>query len=96
VPQQRIPTEEIVRHGEEIYERDLRARFEKPENIGRLLLIDVETGDYELGAEDMEATDRLLARHPDAQLYFLRVGSDSAFDLFTITSNTKGDYVKER
>ncbi len=45
----RFSSEEIERRGKELYEKGIRARVETPENIGKLVSIDVETGDYEIG-----------------------------------------------
>ena len=39
--------EEIGRRGQEIYETKLRSRVETEENIGKIISIDVDTGDYE-------------------------------------------------
>ena len=39
--------EEIGRRGQEIYESRLRTLLEIEENIGRIVFIDVESGDYE-------------------------------------------------
>jgi hypothetical protein len=72
--------EEIVRRGEEIYERDLRSRVEEG-NKGKFLVIDVKTGSYELDEDDLVASDRLLARNPNAELYGLRIGYPTAYHL---------------
>jgi hypothetical protein len=82
MPTQRISADEICRRGEEIYESRLRSRFDSPENRGKFLVIDVESGDYELGADDLEATERILAKHPAAMTFGLRIGYQAAYDLF--------------
>ena len=66
MPALRIPEDEIDRRGEELYEKTIRAKVETPENIGREIVIDVETGDYEIDADGLAASRRLLARHPEA------------------------------
>ena len=48
MPHPRFSNEEIARQGEEIYENRLRDALETDENIGKVVVIDVETGDYEL------------------------------------------------
>jgi hypothetical protein len=73
-------TDEIVRRGEEIYERSVRAEVE-PENDGRFLALDVQSGDYELADEALLATARLRERRPKAVPYLLRVGRPAAFRL---------------
>lgn len=76
--QPRYSQEEFARRGDEIYERDLRPRLEPNQN-GKFVLIDIETGDYEVDADEVAASDRLLARHPDAQVWMRQVGSRYAY-----------------
>jgi len=66
-------TEEVARRGREIYEREIQTKV-GPEHTGRFLVVDVLTGDYEIADEDLEASERLLARNPDAMLYGQPVG----------------------
>jgi hypothetical protein len=72
--QPRYPKEEFARRGDEIYDRDIRARVE-PDHVGEIAAIDIETGAYELGSNELEAAKRLLERCPDAQIWVKRVGS---------------------
>jgi len=65
--------EEIVARGKEIYERDIRPQVEEG-NIGRVVAIDVRTGEFELADEAITSASQLRARVPDAQIYVLRVG----------------------
>jgi hypothetical protein len=65
--------EEFARRGDEIYERDVRPRL-REEDIGKMVTIDIETGDFEIDEDEMAATHRLLARHPDAWIWFRRAG----------------------
>ncbi len=70
--------EEVVRLGREIYEREIRERVE-PEHDGEFVVVDVESGSYEVGESDVEASDLVLRKNPDAVLYFLRVGRPAAY-----------------
>ncbi|MDE3256896.1 MAG: hypothetical protein OYM47_03580 [Gemmatimonadota bacterium] len=70
----RFSKEEFARRGDEIYERDIRLRIEA-DNEGKYVVIDIETGDYEVDADELGASDRLLSRRPDAQMWMRRVGS---------------------
>jgi hypothetical protein len=74
VRQPRYPLEEFARRGDEIYERDIRADVE-PQHNGEIVAIDIDTGAWELDADEDAAADRLEARLPDAQIWVLRVGS---------------------
>ena len=72
--------EEIGRLGEEIYQCDIRSHV-LPEHKGEFLTLDIETGDYEIGADDLQTVKSLRARRPDGVLYGLRIGYTSAYTL---------------
>jgi hypothetical protein len=73
----KYPTSEIVRRGKEIYDRDIRAKVE-PEHRGKLLAVDVDTGDYALGDTSLAALTNLRAKRPDAVAHLIRVGYPTA------------------
>lgn len=68
--------EEIMRRGEERYQREIRDKVEQG-NEGKILVLDIDTGDYEIDDDHLQATRRALAKHPDAVLYSLRIGYPS-------------------
>ncbi len=72
--QPRYSKEEFARRGDETYERDVRPRVEA-DNEGKFVAIDIETGAYEIDLDELVASDRLLARSPNAQIWVTRVGS---------------------
>ena len=72
--------EETAARSEAIYLQRIRATVE-PAHRGEFLVVDIETGDYEIGPDDLAATKRALAHHPDAVLYGLRIGSPTAYRL---------------
>lgn len=73
----RYSKEEFARRGNEIFERDIKARL-KAEDEAKFIVIDIETGDYEVDVDEMAAFDRLRARNPEAQIWLRRVGSPYA------------------
>src|SRR5438105_15749011 len=75
--QPRHSKEEFARRGNAIYERDLKARLE-PEFNGQFVVIDIESGHYEVDAGEFAASDHLLARCPSAQIWMRLVGSPHA------------------
>jgi hypothetical protein len=81
MPHPRYKSDKISRIGRELYERSIRAQVEKPENIGKIISIDIETGDYEIGDDPIATADRLLARHPNAAIYGARIGYDAVYAL---------------
>jgi len=76
-PQPRYDIEEVARRGDEIYERAVLPHL-RPADEGKLVLIDIETGDWEMDRDEIVASDRLLARIPDAQVWMRQVGSRHA------------------
>ncbi len=66
--------EEVARRGDEIYEHDVLPRL-APTDDGKYALIDIESADYEIDRDETAASDRLLARHPDAQVWMRQIGS---------------------
>jgi len=72
----RQPTGDIVERGTRIYDERLRHLLE-PQQNGKYVVIDIETGEYELDEDHMAASDRAAAKSPGAPLYATRVGSRS-------------------
>ena len=68
-----LSAEEIARRGKELYYRDILSRIE-PGNEGRVVAIDVTTGQFEMGETGFESAERLRARVPEATVFFMRVG----------------------
>ncbi len=77
----RLSGEEIVERGKALYEREIRPLVEHHANIGKQLVIDVETGEYEIDDDGLAASRRLLAKHPHAALYGLRIGYNAVYSL---------------
>ena len=69
----------ISRIGHEIYETQLRPQVETEENIGKLISIDINTGDYEIGEKPVLSIQRLQARRPDAEIWTERIGYDAVY-----------------
>jgi hypothetical protein len=65
--------EEHARRGTAIYDERVRPLVE-PDNQGQIVAIDVDTGDFEVAEDTITASDRLLARRPDAQIWIVRIG----------------------
>jgi transcriptional antiterminator Rof (Rho-off) len=69
--------EELARRAHDLYDQKIREEVE-PGHNGEFLVIDVETGDYEVDADEMTALDRAHARHPSPSLFLMRVGYPTA------------------
>ncbi len=68
-----LSPQEVTALGEEWYERYFKPQMEA-ENIGKFLVVNVDTGDYKIGQDYIQPTEQLLAERPNAVLYALRVG----------------------
>jgi hypothetical protein len=72
--QPRYSKEEFARRGDNLYETVVRPAVES-EHSGKFVAIDIESGSYELGDDEIAASEKLEARVPDAQIWIARVGS---------------------
>lgn len=73
----RYSRDQIAALGDEIYEQRVLPQL-GPEDRGKLALIDIESGDFEVDRNEVAASDRLLARHPRAVVWTRQVGSEFA------------------
>ncbi len=71
--QLRYSKEEFAQRGNEIYETLVRPKVEEG-NHGKIVAIDIETKAFELANDTMTASDRLLERYPEAQVWCVRIG----------------------
>lgn len=74
----RYSKEEFSRRGEEVFASQVRPNLTESDR-GKFAAVDIETGLYEVDADDYAATERLLARKPDAQIWLMRVGHPTAY-----------------
>lgn len=71
--QPRYSKEEFARRGQAIYEQRVRPQVEEG-NRGRIVAIDIETGEFEVGDDTLAASGQLLVRCPEAQPWLVRIG----------------------
>lgn len=64
---------EIAQRGAAFYEANIRPLVEG-DHFGEYLVLDIETGDYEIDADHLAASDRAAAKRPNAPLFALRIG----------------------
>ena len=65
--------EESSHRGRELYETQIRSQVEAG-NYGKIVAIDLDTGAFEVADDTLVASDRLLDRCPDAQIWRIRIG----------------------
>ena len=59
-----LPKDETARLGTEIYQRDIRPLVEA-DHVGKLVAIDVESGNWAMDTELLDAVDSLRERYPN-------------------------------
>lgn len=78
IRQRRYSKEDIAQRGQELYESGIQQQVESG-NEGKIVAIDIETGDFEVGETVVAATDRLFNRHPNAQPWGVRIGHRAVY-----------------
>jgi hypothetical protein len=65
--------EEFARWGQAIYERDVLPKIGEV-NTGKIVAIDIDSGEFEMDVDNLRAATSLRERLPDAQIWCVRVG----------------------
>ena len=66
-------TSELAWRAHQLYKK-LRPTVETEENIGKIIVMDVDSEDYEIEDRGFELTRQLQKRHPQSRLYSIRIG----------------------
>jgi hypothetical protein len=82
-------SQEVSELGETIYNQRIREKVENKYK-GKFVVIDIETGDYEIDVDDLTATKRLLAKRPNAVAYGVRIGFSTAYRIGRIRQRLLG------
>ncbi|TWH39951.1 hypothetical protein [Dulcicalothrix desertica] len=72
--QPRYSFEDFARRGDEIYETNIKPQVEAS-NRGKIVAIYIDTGAWEMDTNEIIASNRLRAKYPDPQIWFVRIGS---------------------
>ncbi|MBI1762328.1 MAG: hypothetical protein HYR56_12920 [Acidobacteria bacterium] len=78
MPHARIPSGEIAKRGQLLYEQRIRSAVET-NHQGEFLVLDVETGEYEIDASELAAWQRAKEKAQEGAFYFLRIGFPAAY-----------------
>lgn len=74
-----VKDSEIARRGQAIYS-PLRKKLEA-EHWGKIVVIDIHSGDYEVDSSDLAATMRMFKRRPHALTWGQRIGGSGVYYL---------------
>ena len=72
-----VDKDEHVDKGKEIYAK-IKAKLE-PAHKGEFVAIEVDTGDYFVGKDPIEADEKAREKYPDAVFFLARIGYRAAF-----------------
>lgn len=71
--------DEIIQRGEDRYQREIRDSVEgEAQNLGKILALDVDSGEYAIADDSLTAFEGLKSRKPEASIYIVRVGYPTA------------------
>ena len=65
--------EAAAERAHDLYNRDLKQRLE-PAHLGKFVVLNLDTGEFELGADYLATAVRARDRWPEDELFHLRVG----------------------
>ena len=70
--------DELANRGGDIFDRRVRPAL-RPEDDGKFVAIDVDTGEYEIDEDDYTAVARLRSRKPAAEIWLMRAGYPTTY-----------------
>lgn len=69
----RVVSAKLAEDAEVVYER-LRSQLETPDKIGKMVIIEPDSGDYEIDDLGVRAARRLRERRKDGDFFGIRIG----------------------
>ena len=73
-----IHAKRLAQVAERLYEEKLRSKLE-PRHIGKIVVIDAESGDYFLGENLHEANENARKKYPNNVFYAIKVGYPAVY-----------------
>jgi hypothetical protein len=70
--------EDVAQRGKAYY-KELRPQIEAADNIGKIIAIEINTGDYEIGDDLLATSLRLKAKYPNAEMWAERIGFNAVY-----------------
>ncbi|MBJ7901040.1 MAG: hypothetical protein GC158_14245 [Cyanobacteria bacterium RI_101] len=84
--------EEVAKRAYQLYEKGIRKKVETEENIGKMVVINVETGDYEIDQTGLQAAKNLQKKSPYARLFGIRIGYNVAASFSGVMERVSNDF----
>jgi hypothetical protein len=87
-----LSSEEVAKRGYRIYESQIRQEVETEKNIGKMVIINIETGDYEVDETGLQAAKNLQAKSPYSRLFGIRIGYNVAASFGGVMERVSSDF----
>jgi hypothetical protein len=82
--------EEVAQRANQFYQNGIRQEVEHGDNIGKMIVIDAETGEYGIDEVGIEPGLKLKQKNPNARLFMMRIGYNAAFSFGATMERTVG------
>ncbi|MEG4032716.1 hypothetical protein [Microcoleus sp. Pol12B5] len=76
--------EEVPPRAQHLYEISIRPKSDLEENVSKIVIMDIETGDYKADENGLYAADYLSAKHQNARLLGIGIGYKLAASLGSV------------
>lgn len=76
-----LSREEVAQRARKLYDESIREKVEQEENFGKMVVIDIETGEYGVDKTGLKSARYLREKHPNARLFGIRIGYNVAASL---------------
>jgi hypothetical protein len=73
-----LSREDVAIRAKQLYESRIHQEVEIEENIGKMVIIDIETGNYKVDKNGLRAADYLIEKNPNARLVGFKIGYNVA------------------
>ncbi len=70
--------EEVATRAKKLYAEKIQAIVDREENVGKMVVIDAQTGEYAVDRSGIHSAIALKAKNPNARLFTIRIGYDVA------------------
>ncbi len=87
--------EEVGKIAKQLYESNIRPKVESEENIGKMVIIDITTGNYEVDRNGLQAAEKLSKKNQNTRLFGIRIGYNVAASLGGVSKPDKQSEVSE-
>jgi hypothetical protein len=87
-----LSSQEVAKLAHQLYETKIRRAVETELNIGKMVIIDIETGEYEIDEAGIESAHNLYAKNPYARLFGICIGYNVAASLGGVRERVRSDF----